>query len=115
MADAPTGIDSVRHSDGAGACQDHEVPTAIGHSIRPDVPCPETVLVAVMNDGSYLLVGYPQGEPAAFVVREDTDVLRRGLEGAFGNPTDEAAGWNDDSNGTAVRGNGALGIKKAQL
>ncbi|MGQ0717069.1 MAG: hypothetical protein ACT4NP_07085 [Pseudonocardiales bacterium] len=73
------------------------------------------MLVAVMNDGSYLLVGYPQGEPAAFVVREDTDVLRRGLEGAFGNPTDEAAGWNDDSNGTAVRGNGALGIKKAQL
>jgi hypothetical protein len=39
-----------------------------------------------MSDGSYLLVGYPQGEPVAFAVREDVDLLRRGLEGAFGTP-----------------------------
>ena len=73
------------------------------------------VLVAVMNDGSYLLVGYPQGEPAAFVVREDADLLQRGLEGAFGNSADEAARRNDNSNGTAVPGNGVLHIEKPQL
>ena len=58
MADVPTDADSFRHSDAAGTCQDHEVPPGIAHSIRPGAPCPETVLVAVMGDGSYLLVGY---------------------------------------------------------
>lgn len=70
MADVPTDADSFRHSDGVGACQAHEVPSGIGCSIRPGVPCPETVLVAVMNDDSYLLVRHPQGEPAAFAVGE---------------------------------------------
>lgn len=114
MADVPTDADSFRHSDDAGACLDHEVPSDIGHSIRLDAPCPEAVLVAVMSDSSYLLVGYPQGGPAAFVVRENTDILRRGLEGAFGNSTDEAARRSDNSNGTTVPCNGALRIEKAQ-
>lgn len=113
MADVPTDADSLRHS-GAGTCQDYEVPPGIGHSIRPDAPCPEIVLVAVMSDGSYLLVGYPQGEPAAFVVSENTNLLRRGLDDAFGNSTDEAAGRNGNSNETIVPYNRALRIEKAQ-
>lgn len=55
MADVPTDADSFRHSDGAGVCQDHEVSPGIGHSIRLGAPCSETMLVAVMSDGSYLL------------------------------------------------------------
>lgn len=33
----------------------------IDHSISPGVPCPQTVPLAVMSDGGYLLVGYPHG------------------------------------------------------
>lgn len=50
-----------------------------------------------------------------FVVREDADLLWRELEGAFENPADDAARRNDNSNGTAVPGNGVLHIEKAQL
>lgn len=71
--------------------KDQELPPGIDHSIRPGVPCPETVLVAVMSDSSYLLVGYPQSEPAAFVTGEDADLLRDALAGAFGYPTDGVA------------------------
>lgn len=73
--------DELRHADGKGR------PASLGieHSIRPGVPCPETVLVAVMTDGSYLLVGYPQGIPAAFVVPKDAAPLRQALGTAFGN------------------------------
>lgn len=45
----------------------------------PRVPCPETVLVVVMTDGSHVLVGYPQGEQVAFVVRDDAGPLREAL------------------------------------
>jgi hypothetical protein len=31
----------------------------LDHSICPGVPCPETVLVARMTGGGYLLVAYP--------------------------------------------------------
>lgn len=43
----------------------------------------------MLSDGSYLLVGYPQGEPAAFVTVADAGLLRQGLDGAFG-PTNAA-------------------------
>jgi hypothetical protein len=106
---AGTDPDGSCHSDGTG--NDQEAPPGIGRSIQPGVPCPETVLVAVMSDGTYLLVGYPQGEPAAFAVGEDADLLRQGLEGAFGNPKD---GENGNSNGTVAPGNGARRAEKVQ-
>lgn len=62
--------------------------SAFDHCISPGVPCPETVLVAVMTDRSYLLMGYPQGEPAAFVVKDDAGPLREALTAAFGSPTE---------------------------
>jgi hypothetical protein len=55
----------------------------IKHSVIPNVPCPETVLVAVMTDGSYLLMGYPQNKPVAFVVRDDSGPLSQALRAAF--------------------------------
>ena len=39
-----------------------------------------------MTDGSYLLMAYPLGEPAAFVVAKDATGLRRELAAAFGSP-----------------------------
>lgn len=83
-----------------GASEDHhgtghdnqEPPPRITHSIRPGVLCPETVLVARMTDGSYLLMAYPQSEPAAFIARENADVLRQALQGAFGSPVAEVSG-----------------------
>jgi hypothetical protein len=56
----------------------------IEHSIRPAAPCPDTVLVAVMTDGSYLLMAHPLGEPAAFMVAKDATGLRRELAAVFG-------------------------------
>ena len=88
--------DIVCHGDSTS--QGRQRPRGVNHSISPGVPCPETVLVAVMSDGSYLLVGYPQHGPTAFVVGEDADLLRRGLEGAFGNPTAETVSRNGNSN-----------------
>lgn len=106
--------DGFRHGDGMDKRESQEAPPGIGHSIRPDMPVPDTVLVAVMNDGSYLLVGYPQREPAAFVIAEDAGSLRQALEAAFGNPTDEAVSGNGNSNGIVVAGNGALDTKTVQ-
>lgn len=76
------GTNDRRHNDVRR--NGHHAPGAIEHSIRPAVPCPETVLVVVMTDRSYLLLAYPQGEPAAFVVGKDADPLRRELAAAFG-------------------------------
>ncbi|MGH3797264.1 MAG: hypothetical protein ACRDSP_20510 [Pseudonocardiaceae bacterium] len=56
----------------------------IDHSICPSAPVPATVLVVVLSDGSCLLVGYPQGEPSAFVIAEDAMPLRHALAAAFG-------------------------------
>ena len=90
MADVPTDTGRFRHGNDTGNGQ-KELPD-IGHSIRPGVPVPETVLVAVMSDGSYRLVGYPQSEPAAFVVRDDAGSLRQALRAAFGRSTGGRAG-----------------------
>lgn len=65
----------------------HDDDVAMGglsHSISPGVPVPATVLVVVMSNGGYLLVGHPDGEPAAFVVTEDAGPLRQALAVAFG-------------------------------
>ncbi len=94
---------------GDGRDEGREAPRGIDHSIRPGVPCPETVLLAVMSDGSYLLVSYPRGEPAAFVAREDTDLLRQALEAAFGS-TDEAV----RGNGKGTPGNETLRTRQVQ-
>ena len=57
---------------------------SIDRSVRPGAPVPATVLVAVMSDGSYLLVGYPQSGPSAYVIAEDAVPLREALTAAFG-------------------------------
>jgi hypothetical protein len=56
----------------------------LDRSVCPGMPVPATVLVAVMNDGSYLLVGYPQSGPSAYVIAEDAVPLREALAVAFG-------------------------------
>ena len=63
------------------------------------MPCPETVLVVLMSNGSYVLVGYPQGGLAAFVARDDAGLLRKALTAAFkpGRLIDEGAIGNDTS------------------
>ncbi|MGH3694037.1 MAG: hypothetical protein ACRDRX_08645 [Pseudonocardiaceae bacterium] len=48
-----------------------------------------------MTDGSYLLMAYPQREPAAFVVRDDAGPLREALAAAFGNSLDPSQGAMD--------------------
>lgn len=89
----------MRHGKGNGM-------GGLDHSICPGAPVPVTMLVAVMSDGSYLLVGYPQGEPSAFVIAEDAVTLQQALDTAFGSraPTgqeDAAAG------GELIRGKAA--------
>jgi hypothetical protein len=85
-----------------------KAPPGIGlaHSISTGAPCPETVLVVLMSNGSYVLVGYPQGGPAAFVARDDAGLLREALTVAFepGHFTDEAA----TGNGTTSENTGAV-------
>lgn len=95
------------HDDGTGDGQ--HVQRGIGRSIRTGVPCPETVLVVVMSDGSYLLVDHPQGEPTAFVFRDEAGPLRQALDGVLGNPGDEAVSGNGNSNGTVAPGHKVLG------
>jgi hypothetical protein len=56
----------------------------LDRSICPGTPVPATVLVVVLNDGSYLLVGYPQSGPSAYVTAEDAVPLRQALAAAFG-------------------------------
>lgn len=53
------GTGNARHGAGLKQCEGQEAPPGIGLSISPGVSCPETVLVARMYDGSYLLVTYP--------------------------------------------------------
>lgn len=53
-------------------------------SIKPGVPAPETVTVARMTSGGYLLVGRCREMTTAFVAPEDATPLRRALEAAFG-------------------------------
>jgi hypothetical protein len=74
------GAHDHRHRNGVDGPQQR----GIEHSIRPASLCPETVLVVVMTDGSYLLMAYPLGEPAAFVIAKDAVPLRRELAAAFG-------------------------------
>jgi hypothetical protein len=93
----------VHEADGQEPYDGHDdQKPGLDHSIRPGVPCPETVLVARMTDGSYLLMAYPQRVPAAFVVKTEADLLRQVLDGAFGSPPDDATSGNgtDTSNGT---------------
>lgn len=109
------GTDIMCHGD--GTIQDRQRPRGINHSLSPGVPCPETVLVVVMSDGSYLLVGYPQHGPTAFVMGEDADLLRRRLEGAFGSPTAETVrgNGNSSSNEAVLPDNKAPSTKQIQL
>jgi hypothetical protein len=76
------GTNDRRHDDTRR--DGHDMPWVIRDSIQPGVSCPEIILVAVMADGSCLLLAYPQGEPAAFVVGKDASPLRRELTAAFG-------------------------------
>lgn len=81
---------STRHSDS----QDTRQPPpgiVLTRSISPGMPCPETVLVAAMADGSYLLMAYPQREPAALLTRNDAGPLRHALTAAFHSPRDKDA------------------------
>lgn len=64
--------------------------------------CPGTVLVARMNDGSYLLMAYLQREPAAFVVQDDAGPLQQALAKAFENSKEEAAGGSGNGKRTDV-------------
>lgn len=83
------GTDNQPHGDS----QDQQQ-LGIGRSIRPGAPCPETILVAVMTDGSYLLVGYPRGELTTFIAAQDAGSLREALAEAFGHSTDEVVSRN---------------------
>jgi len=69
---------------GAG-CHGDSNGTAGGldHSVRPGVPCPESVLVLATNSGGYLLVGYPQGERTAFIAAFDANPMQETLTVAF--------------------------------
>jgi hypothetical protein len=82
----------------------------LDHSTCPGMPCPETVLVVRTTDGSYLLVVYPQGEPAAFVTRADADLLQEALQAAFGYSAAEAS----NGNGNSTSRNGAVPTKRVQ-
>jgi hypothetical protein len=76
------------HGNGQGVEPEVEPEFGIAHSIRPGVTAPATVLVAAMTDGSYLLVGYPQSEPAAFIAVDDAHPMWQALKTAFGTPED---------------------------
>jgi hypothetical protein len=103
--------DGLRDSDRMTQRESQELPPGIGRSIRLDVPCRETMLVAVMSDGSYPLVVYPPDEPAALAVEEKA-LLKQALAGEFGKHRDDQAASGNDS-GTPERG--TLGAKQVQL
>jgi hypothetical protein len=86
---ASMGTDNARHSAGLEQYEDQEAPPGIDHNISPGVSCPATVLVARMYDGGYLLMAYPQREPAAFVVQDDAGPLQQALAKAFENSKEE--------------------------
>ncbi len=119
---AGTDTDNVRQGTGEDQSDSRNTQKAspgIKHSIRPGVPAPETVLVAVMTDGSYLLMGYPQREPAAFVARDDAGLLREALTAAFQSSVDEDSGANgrtenDTRTGAAVPGHESLRTERTQ-
>ncbi len=85
--------DGSRHGDGIRL-------GGIDYSIRPGAPCPATVLVVLLSEGSCLLVGYPEGEPAAFVTSHDAGPLRQELDRAFEHP-ERMSGCDD---GTVAAG-----------
>jgi hypothetical protein len=91
-------------------------PRGINRSISPGVPCPETMLVVLMTNGSYLLVGYPQAGPTALVVHDDAGPLRQVLTAAFGDPTDETASGNGNGKrtGAVLPGHKALHTTQTQ-
>jgi hypothetical protein len=106
-----TGTNTDNRCPGTGEDQSdnhnsQKAPPGIGiaHSISSGAPCPETVLVVLMSNGSYVLVGHPQGEPAAFVTAEDAGSLRQALTAAFepGCLIDEGAIGNDTSENTGA-------------
>jgi hypothetical protein len=77
----------------------------LDRSICPGVPCPETVLVARMTGGGYLLMAYPHQEPAAFVVSDDADLLHDALHAAFGYPVaDVTSGSSSPASDSAPPG-----------
>jgi hypothetical protein len=45
----------MNRTNNEGHDQHRTPPRGIPHSIRPNVPCPEIVLVVVMSHGNYLL------------------------------------------------------------
>lgn len=65
---AGSGTSEGRNSDGMHQREGQETPPANEGSIRPGMGCLETMLVARLNEGSYLLMSYSQGEPGAFVI-----------------------------------------------
>ena len=113
--------DPVCHGDNSSnQGQNREVPPGITHSISPSAPCPKSVLVVIMSNGDYLLVGYPQGGPTAIVVRDDVGSLRQALEAAFGSgypPEEDASGNTADNSkrtGAVLPGHQALHTTQAQ-
>jgi hypothetical protein len=74
----------------------------LSQSINPGVLCSDTVLVVMMNNGSYLHVAYSKGKPAAFVTLEDTGLLWEGLAMAFGYPNSMPV--SSDGNGLGSGG-----------
>lgn len=71
--------EGFRHGDGGGDKSQFGLP----RSVRPGVPVPVTVLVAVMTDNGYL-VGYPLAEPAAFIAVDDAHQMQKVPITAFG-------------------------------
>lgn len=76
-------------NEGCSVRAENESPQGAEYSISPGVPCPETVVGAVMTDGGYLLIGRTPDMPAAFVAARDADPLRYALYAAFGHPSDD--------------------------
>lgn len=86
----------VKDTSGCGSCDDVGM-AGLNQSISPGMPCPDTVLVVMMSNGSCLLVGYQEGKPVAFVTFEDVGLLRKGLAMAFGHPNNMPV--SSDGNG----------------
>ena len=72
-----------RDSNGRGYGAGNQPSSGLDHCIRPGLPMPETVLLAVMTDGGLLLQGWRSG-PCAYMCAADAAPLLRTLEAAFG-------------------------------
>lgn len=105
------GLDSAdqRHGDNQDQRTSKGTPPGTIHSISSGLPCPETVLIARMTDGSYLLMAYPRREPATFVTAEDAGSLREALNAAFGTTPDTAVSSNGKHTGAVPQGYGGTG------